>query len=206
MGAKRKASQISVPQQDQQERRRSKRNAANDKNDEPVISQLNGNQIKVTTTNKKLSNEIQPTAIKQSTTAKKTIKTIKQTAKAIISEKIDFNKEIVPIRTYGKLNLKNVQTNPIKQPIVQSKRLANKNNAVSKADQIIDKISPISKTIAKKKVNDSNNQKKKGNLTISSPSNAVKPIQSQATISTIEQAGQNKVLSFIICFFFFLFC
>ena len=216
MGTKRKASQASLPvAQQEQQIRRSRRIVSNDKYDEEptnVKAVVNGDQR----TDRKSANKpvIEPKTVESTVQPevapkrgrgrppKQSLPNAKQVAKAIIHEKIDFNKDVVPIRTYGKSDPGKTDEQPVATAL--SKRVAAtkatmKPNAVANSAV---KISPASRTI-KKKIEPSG--LRRGNLTIQSPAKVevqTSTTQVQPTISTIEGGGQKKVgFNWLFCCF-----
>lgn len=221
MGTKRKASQASlpVPQQEQQVRR-SRRIVSNDKIDEEPANDkadvLNGDhQTDSKPTEKQTTNQpkkaetktVQPTAAAAAPRrgpgrpSKQSLLTAKQATKAIVHEKIDFNKDMVPIRTYGKADQsgKSSETTSGSQVTTALTKRAAATKATVKpnttAASPLAKLSPASRTI-KKKFEPVSQGGRKGNLTISTPtkieihtsSTPVPPV-----ISTTEGGGQKKV-------------
>ena len=213
MGTKRKASQASlpVPQQEQQVRR-SRRIVSNDKIDEEPANErlsekavLNGDQndksiAKTPAIQPKKSELNQPTNEPpkrgRGRPPKQTNLNTKQVAKAIIHEEIDFNKDVVPIRTYGKSIVQSDASKASTATSAVSKRVA-ATKSIVKPSAIVNattKLSPASRTI-KKKIEPSG--QRRGNLTIPSPPTKIEirttttPVQS--TISTVESGGQKKV-------------
>jgi len=174
MSAKRKATQALL---EEQQPRRSKRNA------------VETNFLQETKTSKVLNGNTK--AIAKSTTSRQA----KQPTKTIINDPVDFSKDVVPIRTYGKSDQTTIST---------STRAASKLTATSK--QTVESTRPAilansSKTIKKKATEVV--QKKTGNLTINSPAskvqtstaNNVHPITTfPQGLTVLETGGQKKII------------
>ena len=189
MGTKRKANQAQLTA----EPRRSKRNV--DKNDE-LTDAINEDEPNVAT---------KPT--KSAATKKVTSRAGRQTVRGNINttnERRDLNKEFVPIRTYGKLDkAASPATNLVKKDENSNTKKTIYQVTVKRNVAPTDRVQAIKpeKTI-KKKTEEVVQQKKKGNLTINSPARLeikttapgiIRPVQSTATISTVETGGQKKV-------------
>lgn len=178
---KRKANQANLDTQ--LEPRRSRRNAPNDettvkqvdKKTSPVKQPAKSTKTQLAKQFTKQTEEKPIEIVKPTRSTKRT--SIRTTKQAIINDFSQLNKEVVPIKTYGKA-------------------VKNSTNDQTKNQ---DTIKPALKSIKKPTIQ----LKKKGNLTISSPipktitSTIKSPVQQ--TVSTIEQSGQQKVI--FICYF-----
>lgn len=206
MGTKRKASQID-PLTTEPQVRRSKRNTGvlNGEQTKKEVINVGIHEIKsVSAIKTSATNNADTKQTKSTKEATKPIKSVKQTAKAIINEKIDFYKDVIPIRTYGRSNnISQASDNqkqsiaPTKTVIVQSIKSKTATTKPTTKSDPVDKIQPASKVIKKK----NDQAKKKGNLNLISPTqieirtnNAnVKSVQSP-TVSNVE-AGGRKVIN-----------
>lgn len=212
MGTKRKAIQIQLAP----EPRRSRRNVEKSDVIELINKavKLNGDELKEVS-----SVKVAKQAVKNTNAV-----STKTTKKAIDDEEIDFNKEFIPIRTYGKSNLSDKVAAPptnstpqsaavaevkVDEPKTRSNRLTGKINIPTQNK--VDILKPA-KTIKKKTV-EVIQQKKKGNLTINSPpkieiratpaASNVRPsvpVTTVGNVSTIIDGGQKKV-SFVAKFY-----